>query len=110
MPNRKVLDQVVNCHGQCLIEFLQESAMCLLNGRLNVQHDDYTLSATRGKSVVDYIMVTHQQLGVCTDFSVTSCYDVVNELHLAELIGPKSRLSYHAIIKVTFDMPVVSYV
>ena len=38
IPNRKVLDSVLNQHGQDFVEFLNEAKVCVLNGRFN-EHD-----------------------------------------------------------------------
>ena len=55
VPDRQVLDTVINQHGHSLVEFLQETAMCMVNGRVTPEHNDFTFIANRGKSVVDYI-------------------------------------------------------
>ncbi len=56
---RRIIGPVINQHGRSLIEFLHEAAMCMVNGRVEKGEDGYTFVAGRGKSVVDYIMVTH---------------------------------------------------
>ena len=56
---RVTFDKVANRHGKELIEFLIESKMCLCNGRISPEKDNYTIIHPRGKSVIDYIIVPH---------------------------------------------------
>ncbi len=54
---RRVLDNVSNKHGDALLEFLLSSKMCLLNGRVTPEYDNYTSISTKGSAVVDYCAV-----------------------------------------------------
>ena len=49
--SRSSIDKTTNKQGYDLIEFLQEMRMCTLNGRF--EHDNFTCTSSRGKSVVD---------------------------------------------------------
>ena len=59
LPDRKIIDNVKNSHGDVLLEFLRDTQTCILNGRLTADFDNYTSLSTRGKSVVDYIITPH---------------------------------------------------
>ena len=72
IPKRKHLDTVINQHGHSLIEFLQESKFCIVNGRVSPENDGYTCSTARGVSVIDYFHVPHDLIGNCNNFHVTS--------------------------------------
>ena len=65
---RQVIDENVNKHGTALLEFLQETKMCVLNGRGVT--NDYTSSSTRGSAVVDYIMVPISEYPKFSQFRV----------------------------------------
>ncbi len=54
MPPRHVLDNVVSDHGEALINCVNDCRLCILNGRLDPQNDNFTYISDNGKSVVDY--------------------------------------------------------
>ena len=68
---RKILDKNKNKHGQELIDFLIESKMCVCNGRVTPEFDNYTFIHTRGKSVIDYFMIPIESLCNCVEFKGT---------------------------------------
>ncbi len=72
VTKRNSIDKVVNQHGRALIEFLQESKFCILNGRITPENDGLTCCTARGVSVVDYFLVPHDNLESCSNFNVTS--------------------------------------
>ncbi|MCG8046073.1 MAG: hypothetical protein N0E48_10500, partial [Candidatus Thiodiazotropha endolucinida] len=75
---RKVIDHTSNTNGDLLIDFLVDCGMCIVNGR--VGHDDFTHVSHRGKSVVDYLCVPHEQLPSINDFHVALMSDIVDIL------------------------------
>ncbi len=56
VPKRTPLDSIVHGHGEPLTDFMQDVKMCVLNGRLKPENDNYTCISPRGASFVDYIM------------------------------------------------------
>ena len=48
VPLRVALDEYVNKHGESLIEFLRDSKMCLINGRICPLDDNYTSVSIKG--------------------------------------------------------------
>ena len=70
IPQRTVIDSVINQHGNVLIEFLEESKMCIANGRFNSGEDDFTCRTCRGLSVVDYFIVPHDMLRLALTFKL----------------------------------------
>ena len=52
VPVRKVLDEKVNNHGEAMLEFLKDTKLCVVNGRVTSESDNFTYISTRGKSVV----------------------------------------------------------
>ena len=51
---RHVLDKVKNSYCDNFIDFLKDSKMCILNGRVTPNLDNFTCINARGKSVVLY--------------------------------------------------------
>ena len=49
---RCAIDEGKNNYGDNLIDFLKETKMCVLNGRINTEKDYFTCVSNRGKSVV----------------------------------------------------------
>ena len=76
---RDVIDHTSNVNGDLLVEFLEDSGLCLVNGR--VGHSDFTHVSHRGKSVVDYVCVPYDQLPFVTDFHVHLMSDIVGALN-----------------------------
>ena len=58
LPERNVVDFKTNSSGDILIEFLINANMCMLNGR-NCVNNDFTSISTKGCSVVDFCIVSH---------------------------------------------------
>ena len=40
MSERKFIDTSINSHGKLFLEFLKDSKLCLVNGRVNVNADN----------------------------------------------------------------------
>ena len=58
IPLRTVTDNSINQHGRDFIDFLNESKMCVLNGRYKEENSFTSVSRT-GSAVVDYMCVPH---------------------------------------------------
>jgi len=67
---RNSLDKTINKHGRELIDFLIESKMCVCNGRITTEFDNYTFIHPRGKSVIDYVITPILSLENCLEFRV----------------------------------------
>ena len=93
IPKRRVIDATLNQHGHSFIEFLNESKMCMLNGRCDAENDNYTSISTRGKAVVDYICAPHENLDKCESFKV---------IPTSSLFGERSRAPDHSSLIVEF--------
>ena len=77
--SRDVVDHTVNNNGDLLIDFMVDSGLCMVNGR--VGHNDFTHVSHRGKSVVDYVCVPYEQLCFVSDFHVHLMSDLVGALN-----------------------------
>ena len=102
LPQRKVLDVTKNSQGEEFVDFLQEMAMCVLNGRS--ENDNYTCISTKGSSVVDYIAVLQDQYYLFCDFKVDTVSDLINRFSLYELLSDVSRAPDHSIVSVNVKL------
>ena len=91
---REVIDETLNSYGDHLLDFLINCNMCVLNGRLGDQ--DFTHVSKRGRSVVDYVCVPHEQFSHYSEISVHTMTDLVN---MFDLHGQK--VSDHSVISWT---------
>ena len=91
---REVIDETLNSYGDHLLDFLINCNLYVLNGRLGIQ--DFTHVSKRGRSVVDYVCVPHEQLSHYSEFSVHTMTNLVNTF---DLHGQK--VSDHSVITWT---------
>ena len=74
----KLLDTAKNKHGYELLNFLVETNTCVCNGRVTPQLNNYTYIHTRGKSVIDYIIIPVDAIKQCIEFQVKNVRDLLN--------------------------------
>ena len=110
--NRKVLDKCKNKHGQEMLNFLLESAMCVCNGRVTPEYDNYTFIHSRGKSVIDYIAVPYEFLNQCLEFKVNTARDMVNKYCNIENtdIDLSKMIPDHSVLTLKFSTSVYNTV
>ena len=104
ISERKFIDTSINSHGKLFLEFLKDSKLCVVNGRVNVNADNYTFLSTRGRSVVDYFCVPHECLPFVTDFQVLPMNDIVDEHNLYMLTSDLCRIPDHYILYGKFKL------
>lgn len=95
---RNAIDPTINQHGNGLIEFLQESKFCTLNGRGDPSKDGFTCCTSRGMSVVDYVLVPHDILPNCDNFSVNNMVDTISKYNLQHLLNSNSKAPDHSLL------------
>ena len=91
---RQVIDTTANNYGDFLLYFLIDCNLCIVNGRKG--RNDFTHVSHRGWSVVDYVIVPHEQLLLSTNFSVHRMSNVMTDLNLTgyEKVSDHSVLVY----------------
>ena len=93
---RQVSDTTANKYVDFLLDFLIDCNLCIVNGRKG--RNDFTHVSHRGCSVVDYVIVPHEQLLLSTNFSVSvhRLSDVMTDLNLTgcEKVSDHSVLVY----------------
>ena len=101
IPDRTAIDEGYNKHGEAFLDFLIEARLAVTNGRIN-GHNDFTSVSTRGKSLVDYIAVPHENLIQCVSCDVHPNLDIIERNELYSLISEHSKPSDHSPVKLTF--------
>ena len=102
LPTRTVIDNVHNDHGISLIDFLLQSNMCIVNGRITPLHDGFTSISHRGTAVVDFVLTSHDNLNDIESFQVLPVTDLMNALGPDRMGGP--RVSDHSILVWTVQL------
>lgn len=59
IKTRLTCENITNRHGNCLLDFLYDNDICVLNGRFGLESNKFTSISTRGRAVVDYIILPH---------------------------------------------------
>ena len=102
IPPRFSLDKVVNQHGHTFVDFLLDAKMCVLNGRFLHTSDNFTSVSSRGRAVVDYILVPHDCFNSCENFEVISPTSIINQHNLQYLLGERSKIPDHNFLRFDF--------
>ena len=102
IQERTCIDVIKAGHGENLIEFLKDTKMCLTNGRLSPQLDNFTFVSSRGRSVVDYMVVPHECLQFCEFFKVDLMSDLMEKFSLSTLLSDKCKVSDHSMLTLKF--------
>ena len=71
IEQRLVIDFTVNKYGHMFIDFLLNSNFCILNGRKCEDLNDFTCITSRGHSVVDYCIVSQDDVSLFSELKVT---------------------------------------
>lgn len=111
MSKRQNIDQSNNSHGDLLIEFLKDTKMCILNGRLTPHMDNFTCVSSKGRSVVDYLCIPHECLRFCDMCKVTTPSEAVDKFNLQRLINNRCKMPDHSLIysNITINYSVNSH-
>lgn len=99
--NRESVDAVVNTHGKCLMDFLNDSVSCVLNGRLHPA--TYTYHGATGSSTVDYAIVPCDLLNKVWSFTVLNVEELVNDEGWGQLVADGSRIPDHDLLQIVIE-------
>ena len=102
---RNVVDYSKNNNGESLLEFLIEAKFCVVNGRILPENNCFTNVSYKGKSVVDYFLVSHHALNFCKYFNIISCTDFISDCNLSEFISGTCKVPDHSILILHVDFP-----
>ena len=109
---RHIVDFSCNSYGEQFIDFLINANMCMLNGRSDASNEFTSVSA-KGSSVVDYCVVSHDDLYKITDFKITLTSDVINKADIVHSLIPTcipdhSLLSWNIVTDLTEPVETVN--
>ena len=79
---RDVIDVTSNHYGDLLLNFLVDCNFCMINGRVKGKND-FTHVSHRGRSVVDYVLVPHEQLRDVTSMNISLMTETIERFDLA---------------------------
>lgn len=98
---RTAIDNTVNTHGRDFLNFLSDSACCILNGRCEGE-SGYTCTTACGSSVVDYIAVPYENLQHVVRFQTKSMNNLIHELGLEGFVTAGAAPPDHNMLTVEF--------
>ena len=105
VPIRNVIDQVSNKHGESFLDFLHEARMAVTNGR--VKGDNiFTSVSVKGKSVVDYFVMPHENISNCTSFAVHLVSDIIEANNLESMLSSRCKAPDHSFISMTYEIQI----
>ena len=99
------IDAVPKNHGEHILQFLSDTRFCTVNGRFDIQRDNYTSISQKGSAVVDLIIVPGAQLNNISDFHVTTMTDALDLYG----ITPHSRAKVLDHSLLTYKMDIYGY-
>ncbi|XP_046584407.1 uncharacterized protein LOC124291463 [Haliotis rubra] len=99
VPTRDVIDNTVNLYGELLIDFLVGINFCMLNGRYETGNN-FTYISPQGRSVVDYVLVPHEQIPLISDFQVLPISSIIDQYNA----DVPCSLPDHSILQYTLDL------
>ena len=102
--NRQVLEKVKGGHYECVIEFLKDSKLCILNGRVTPTDDNYTCISEKGKSVVDYIVTPYENVINCDTCCVELTSDLIERYDCVPLLSENCKAPDHSLVSVYFRL------
>ena len=100
MYEREVIDETLNSSGQLLIDFLIDCNLCMINGRIG--RNNFTSVSTKGRAVVDYIVIPYEDLTIVKDFQVHLMTDMTNTIQQQG----NTRVPDHSILGIVLDLPI----
>lgn len=95
---RHSVDEYINSHGKCMLNFLNDTRMCVVNGRFGPAA--FTCHRTNGSSTVDYFLVPYEDLKKIQSMMVFSVEDIVNQMSYTHMLGPGSTLPDHDLLQI----------
>ena len=104
VPERKVIDMCHSNqygHAEVFVDFLIENKLCILNGRITPEYDNYTSVSVRGKAVVDYVISKQDCLELFKEFKVLTTTNLIDNFDIYHLITNNCKPPDHSILSTT---------
>ena len=97
IPKRISIDLIKSGHYVEFIDFLRDSKFFVLNGSITPDYDNFT-NTKRGKSVVDYMFVPHDNLSNIKSFSVDLANSLIDDTKIHHMIGERCKVPDHSLL------------
>ena len=104
VTERIVIDNVKAGHSEYLIDFLKDARCIIMNGRITPEFDNYTCVSPRGKSVVDYFIIPHDQSHSCSEFKVELVSDIIERYGCIELVSERCKPPDHSMLEIKYKL------
>ena len=106
--DRQVLDETINDQGRKLMSFMGDCKMCIVNGSVTKDLNDFTsVTDYRGRSVVDYVIVRQLDMQNVKEMSVISCAEATARYKWEKLLDDYCHLPDHNLLHVKLEMSAI---
>ena len=97
VPERHVVDEKNDSNGEYFLKFLMDSSCCMLSGRHNIGNN-FTCISTRGRSVIDYCIVQHDQIEHFSQMNVMTMNDLLQQTFLPGVVDPSQSVPDYSLL------------
>ena len=102
VPQRVVIDDVVNNHDSSLCDFITACKLDIANGRLCPLNDNFTRISTKGKSFIAFVIISQENIDNLQNFEIIPVSTMLESLSLQQ--GVSGRMSDHSILRCEIMM------
>ena len=102
LKTRNIIDTIRGGHCETFIDFVKDSRLCIVNGRVTPQHDNFTFVSGRGKSVVDYLLTMQDGLDKCTECKTELTSELIKRFDCVNLLSQTCKPPDHSMLTVNF--------
>ena len=97
---RDIIDSISNHYGDLLLNFLIDCNFCMLNGRVKGKNE-FTHVSHRGRSVVDYVLIPHEQIINIKSMNVCLMTETVEKFSL----NGCTKIPDHSVLSWEMELP-----
>ena len=103
LGGRTVVDKVKAGHGEAIIDFVRDTEVAIVNGRITPEKDNYTSVSSRGQSVVDYFLAPHDCIKFCKEFRVDLMSELLLKHNLYDMLSNVCKVPDHSMLSLKFQ-------
>ena len=101
---RDIKDVIKNKQVERLLTFVNDVKGCVLNGRITPEKNDFTsVTAHKGKSVVDYFICRQSDLNMVKNMEVVDIVSLIDDNHWEGLVSDVCRPPDHNLLTATVE-------
>ena len=105
IPIRHIVDEELNSQGKRFVNFISDIKGCVLNGRVTPELNDVTsITAHKGKAVVNYIIMRQSEFDAIKSMEVRGCNELIDEFKLHSMLGPKCKTPDHSMLIAKLEL------